>query len=211
MVDHLGVRREKMVLRLRRHIIGRLLAINPVDPRSREFILREPQSSIGSDESNDVVVRDPTVSRQHAIAKRRKRRWELVDANSSNGTFVGDTRITHKPASLGDGQEIRFGGARFVFRETPLAASQREDRRVRRPSKKPAFSLRTASEFVVLAFIIGFAVMQYLSYLNFKRTREHGLSGHADASAAAPISPPHSTGPASGVPSKYAAPAGQAP
>lgn len=178
-----------IVLGFRGRTVGRLLAINPVDPRSREFTLREPQSSIGSNESNDVVVRDPTVSKRHAILNRRKRRWELVDANSSNGTFLGDTRITDKPASLADGQEIRFGGARFVFRETRLTTNQRETP-VRRPSKKSAFSLRTASALVILALVIGFAVTQFLAYLNYKRTKEHILSSHADASATASVAPP---------------------
>ena len=178
-----------IVLGFRGRTVGRLLAINPVDPRSREFTLREPQSSIGSNESNDVVVRDPTVSKRHAILNRRKRRWELVDANSSNGTFLGDTRITDKPASLADGQEIRFGGARFVFRETRLTTNQRETP-VRRPRKKSAFSLRTASALVILALVIGFAVTQFLAYLNYKRTNEHILSSHADASATASVAPP---------------------
>jgi pSer/pThr/pTyr-binding forkhead associated (FHA) protein len=178
-----------MVLRFRRRTVGRLLAINPVDPRSREFTLREPQSSIGSNESNDVVLRDPTVSKQHAFVKRRKRRWELVDANSSNGTFLGNTRITDKPASLADGQEIRFGGARFLFRETRLATNQQETP-VRRQRKKSAFSLRTASALVILALVVGFAVTQFLAYLNYKRTKEHILSSHADASATASVAPP---------------------
>jgi pSer/pThr/pTyr-binding forkhead associated (FHA) protein len=178
-----------LVLRFRRHTVGRLLAINPVDTRSREFTLREPQTSIGSNESNDVVVRDPTVSKQHAILNRRKRRWELVDANSSNGTFLGDARITDKPAALADGQEIRFGGARFVFRETRLATNQREAP-VRRLRKKSAFSLRTASALVILALVVGFAVTQFLAYLNYKRTKEHILSSHADSSATASIASP---------------------
>jgi pSer/pThr/pTyr-binding forkhead associated (FHA) protein len=164
------------VLQLRKHTVGRLLAINPVDARSREFTLLKPQSSIGSGDSNDLVVRDPTVSKQHAILSRRRRRWELVDTNSSNGTFVGSIRITDKPASLADGQEISFGGAKFVFRQTALAASHREDRPLPPPRGKSAFSLRTASEFVILAFVIGFAAMQYLSYLNYRSTREHAVS-----------------------------------
>ena len=163
------------VLGLRKHTVGRLLAINPVDARSREFILREPQTSIGKDESNDVVVRDPTVSKKHAIVKRRRRRWELVDAKSSNGTFVGDARITDKPVSLADGQEIRFGGAKFVFRDALAAASQRYERR-ERPRRTSAFSIRTASAFAILAFVIGFAITQYVSYLNYKRANEHALS-----------------------------------
>jgi hypothetical protein len=185
------------VLGLRKHTVGRLLAINPVDARSREFILREPQTSIGNDESNDVIVRDRTVSRQHAIVKRRRRRWELVDAKSSNGTFVGDTRITDKPVSLADGQEIRFGGAKFVFRETRPEKTQRDVPRERRPRRKSAFSLRTASAFVILAFVIGFAVMQYVSYVNYKRANESALSAGKSGGAS--------------MPSKATAPSGHSP
>ena len=164
------------MLGLRKRTVGRLLAINPVDARSREFTLREPQTSIGNEESNDLVVRDPTVSRQHAIVKRRKRRWELVDAKSSNGTFVGDIRIADKPVSLTDGQEVRFGGAKFVFRDAPAPANQRDERRERRPRKQSAFSIRTAFAFVILASVIGFAITQYISYLNYKRANEHAVS-----------------------------------
>ena len=171
------------MLGLRKYTVGRLLAINPVDARSREFILREPETSIGKDESNDVVVRDSTVSRQHAIVKRRRRRWELVDSKSSNGTFVGDARITDKPVSLADGQEIRFGGAKFVFRETAPAKTQPDARRERRPRRKSAFSIRTACAFVIMASVIGFAITQYVSYLNYKRANEHALStGKGDVS-----------------------------
>ena len=174
------------VLGLRKQTVGRLLAINPVDARSREFILREPQTSIGKDESNDVVVRDPTVSKQHAIVKRRRRRWELVDAKSSNGTFVGDTRITDKPASLADGQEVRFGGAKFVFRETSPAEAEPDAPRESTPRGKSAFSFRTASAFVILAFVIGFAVMQYVSYVNYKRANENALSSGKGGGASMP-------------------------
>ncbi len=163
------------MLGLRKQTVGRLVAINPVDARSREFILREPETSIGKDESNDVVVRDATVSKRHAIMKRRRRRWELVDAKSSNGTFLGDTRITDKPVSLANGQEIRFGGAKFVFRDAPAATSRRDERR-ERPRRKSAFSIRTASAFVIVAFVIGFAITQYVSYLNYKRVNEQALS-----------------------------------
>jgi pSer/pThr/pTyr-binding forkhead associated (FHA) protein len=170
------------------------VAINPVDARSREFTLREPQTSIGNEESNDVVVRDPTVSRQHAIVMRRRRRWELVDAKSSNGTFVGDTRVTDKPVSIADGQEIRFGGAKFVFREMPLATTQREERPAPGPRRKSAFSIRTASAFVILAFVVGFAVTQYVSYLNYKRANEHALSASRGGVSSMPSKSTAATG-----------------
>jgi hypothetical protein len=91
---------------------------------------------------------------------------------------VGDTRVTVQPARLADGQEVRFGGAKFGFRETPIAPIQGEERRALPPRKQSALSLRTASAFVLLAFVVGFAVMQYLSYLNYKRANDHAISGH---------------------------------
>jgi hypothetical protein len=50
---------------------------------------------------------------------------------------------------------------------------------------------------VILAFVIGFAATQYLAYLNYKRTNERALAGHAEASAAASIPSVHSSGPGS--------------
>jgi FHA domain-containing protein len=143
-----------------------LMAINPADPDSRLFTLTKSECSIGSDESNDLVIRDNTVSRRHATIRRRRRRWELIDLGSTNGTFVDNSRISGS-AFLRDGQDVRFGGARLVFRRT--APSQPKGARtLARPLRRRFFRLRTAIELIIVAFVFGFAGTQYFSYINYR-------------------------------------------
>src|SRR4051812_37094216 len=43
---------------------------------------------IGSNEANDVVLRDPMVSRFHCRIERGPRSWRLIDQDSMNGTRI---------------------------------------------------------------------------------------------------------------------------
>ncbi len=163
-----------------------LMAINPADPDSRLFTLTKSDCSIGSDESNDFVIRDDTVSRRHATIRRRRRRWELIDLGSTNGTFVNNSRISGA-ALLRDGQDVRFGSARLVFRRT--APSQLKGARTFRPSLyRRFFRVRTAIELIIVAFVVGFAVTQYLSYVNYRHLAETRSS--ASKLAPSPGPPP---------------------
>lgn len=68
--------------------IGRLLATNPTELNAREFLLVKAKVTVGSDESNDFVIRDATVSRQHAVISFNQGRLEISDLKSTNGTFI---------------------------------------------------------------------------------------------------------------------------
>ncbi len=68
--------------------IGRLVATNAVDPRAREFLLLKDRMMVGSDEANDFVIRDATISRRHAILIFQAGRLEVKDLGSTNGTFL---------------------------------------------------------------------------------------------------------------------------
>ncbi|MEO6421030.1 MAG: FHA domain-containing protein, partial [Polyangiaceae bacterium] len=54
---------------------------------------------IGSHASNDLVLRDPAVSRFHCRLTREGRAWRVVDSGSSNGTILDGVRI--RDAELG--------------------------------------------------------------------------------------------------------------
>lgn len=84
-----------------------LLAVNPAARATRELKLSRPESSVGSDESNDLVIRDGTVSRRHALLRLRRRRgrWQVVDNGSTNGTYVGEKKAVAW-ITLHDGEEI---------------------------------------------------------------------------------------------------------
>ncbi|HEY5907708.1 MAG TPA: FHA domain-containing protein, partial [Vicinamibacteria bacterium] len=54
------------------------------------------------------------VSRAHARLERRGEAWVVIDLGSTNYTRVNGNRIGE--AELQDGDEVRFGRARCVFR-----------------------------------------------------------------------------------------------
>src|SRR5271163_682132 len=92
-----------------------LLAVNPTAAVARELRLIRLESSVGSGESNDVRIRDDTVSRRHALIRQHGRRWQVIDSGSANGTYVGKRKAVDW-INIRDGEEVRFGGAQFVFR-----------------------------------------------------------------------------------------------
>jgi pSer/pThr/pTyr-binding forkhead associated (FHA) protein len=69
---------------------------------------------IGRDQSDDVVLASPAVSRAHARVERRGDEFWLLDLDSRNGTFVGSRRIDEQ--RLEDGDTIRIGAARMAFK-----------------------------------------------------------------------------------------------
>lgn len=87
----------------------------------KEFRLGEV-TNIGRDASqNDIVVDEPSVSRQHARVRLENGRFVLYDLASSNGTFVNNQQV-QKQALL-EGDTIRFGNVDFYFMEVKQSKS----------------------------------------------------------------------------------------
>ncbi len=63
---------------------------------------------IGRDETCDVVVPEPGVSRRHAEIRAVGDAWEVVDLGSSAGTFVNGRQVTQAP--LSGTSSVRVGG-----------------------------------------------------------------------------------------------------
>ncbi|HKX13156.1 MAG TPA: FHA domain-containing protein, partial [bacterium] len=77
-----------------------------------EFILGE-NTSIGRSPSNDIVLKESKVSRQHAAINYIGGNYVLVDLKSSNGVFVNGKKI--EEAALRDGDEVSVGSFKFQF------------------------------------------------------------------------------------------------
>jgi DNA-binding NtrC family response regulator len=78
---------------------------------------------IGTHSSNDVVLRDPAVSRFHCKLTYESSRWRLQDSGSLNGTLLDDVRV--RDADLGDQGVIALGDSVLHLRasegiEVPL-------------------------------------------------------------------------------------------
>jgi len=70
--------------------------------------------TVGTLESNDVVVDADGVSRVHAVFERFGDTWCVRDLGSRNGTFVNGGRIIGERA-LHSGDEIVLGRLRLLF------------------------------------------------------------------------------------------------
>jgi phosphoserine phosphatase RsbU/P len=71
------------------------------------FVLTRASSSIGRSPDQDLVLREAFVSRRHALLTQHSGECELVDQQSSHGTFVNGTRIAR--ALLKAGDTLQFG------------------------------------------------------------------------------------------------------
>lgn len=77
--------------------------------------LRAGTNSVGSAETNDVVLRGRFVSARHAVLKHSPESgFRVLDLDSTNGTFVNDERVREKTVS--DGDRIRFGNIQGILK-----------------------------------------------------------------------------------------------
>jgi pSer/pThr/pTyr-binding forkhead associated (FHA) protein len=83
--------------------------------KGREYPIRVPLAHIGRGTHNDVSIPDDSVSDTHAKLQRRADGWYLSDVGSTNGTYVGGTRITGE-RRLDGAPDVRVGGVKMIFR-----------------------------------------------------------------------------------------------
>jgi hypothetical protein len=77
--------------------------------------------TLGRTQNNDVVVPDTSISKFHAFFRVAPGLFEVADAGSRNGTFVGDKRLEPKVMTrLKPGEFVRF--ARLNFQLLDAAA-----------------------------------------------------------------------------------------
>jgi DNA-binding NtrC family response regulator len=78
--------------------------------------------SIGSQAEADLVITDGTVSRYHAELALLPQGVRVKDLGSTNGTFLGDSRI--ESAIVQVGAEVRVGRTRFEILEADVPAPE---------------------------------------------------------------------------------------
>lgn len=84
----------------------------------RFFALRQDTITVGKDATlSDFVLRDPSVSREHARLQRQGDQFVLTDLASSNGTSINKQAVNQ--AMLRDGDVIYIGSTVLVFKHVP--------------------------------------------------------------------------------------------
>lgn len=70
--------------------------------------------TVGRARNNDVVLPSSEVSNFHAYFKGEDGRWYVIDADSANGTYRGNERLTG-PRELGASDPVAFSRVRCRF------------------------------------------------------------------------------------------------
>jgi predicted component of type VI protein secretion system len=84
----------------------------------REYVLRNERALVGRAPHCRIVVRDPLVSREHALLRVSPMEVQIEDLGSANGVFVNNVRITGL-CPLRDGDHVLLG-----TRELRISAAQ---------------------------------------------------------------------------------------
>ena len=93
-------------------ISPRLVAIyGPLSGQT--FYLDKPVVSIGRQLSNDIILNDLHVSREHCLIRSEGDEYVIEDLNSANGTYVNGEQVTVSP--LKEGSLIDVDNSLFRF------------------------------------------------------------------------------------------------
>lgn len=81
------------------------------------FIVNKDRFIIGrGKQSSDLTIKDPNVSRQHAMVEYLNGQYYMVDMGSTNGVEFSGQRITRKAIGEGDQYRICDHEVRFSYR-----------------------------------------------------------------------------------------------
>ena len=83
------------------------------DGSSYNYPLIKTETTIGRGKSNDVVLADSTVSRNHAKITRSKKNYFITDLGSYNGTKLNDMPVQN--TILEDKDQIKIGHNKLTF------------------------------------------------------------------------------------------------
>jgi uncharacterized protein YkwD len=159
---------------------ARLVALGAAP--AREYELEAREVSVGSAADNRIVVAEHTVSRHHARLVRKLATYQLVDLDSTNGTFVNGRRV-RGVVTLKRGDEVRFGAARFAFLTGRKVIASPAPWGIR-------IGFATVAGMLVLLFLVAFvATRHYLDSPGTGAPRAPAASATAAAAKSASVLP----------------------
>ncbi|MBR0484126.1 MAG: FHA domain-containing protein [Oscillospiraceae bacterium] len=114
----LAVGRESTLCRKRwRKVSANLELRRKEEKKEIHHPLEADEILLGRHSSADIQLKDPSVSRYHAVMTVTGGIWTVTDLNSKSGTFVNDQRVRQKKLAPGDC--IRLGNAKLWLAKRP--------------------------------------------------------------------------------------------
>lgn len=101
--------------RHRREENALIMLVNKSTGESKPVLYWE--NSLGRSKSSDIMIDDPTVSRDHAVLLRRKEGWFVNDVGSKSGTFVNGN-LTEGRTALRVDDVIKMGKSEYIIKRT---------------------------------------------------------------------------------------------
>ncbi|MBI3272140.1 MAG: Flp pilus assembly complex ATPase component TadA [Planctomycetes bacterium] len=95
--------------------MSELLIRNRNEKKVMKAVFSVRKISIGSDETNAICLKAPSVSRHHCVLELEGGTFVLHDLGSKNGTYVGEDRVT-EPVEIGDGGRFAVGPFDLIFK-----------------------------------------------------------------------------------------------
>ena len=98
-------------VRIRRAVLQRV-------SNGEQILLEGENLTIGksANQANYVIQGNKTISRVHVTIRKVGEDYEIMDMNSSNGTFVNGRRISGDAIKLKDQDKVRLSDEEFIFK-----------------------------------------------------------------------------------------------
>lgn len=117
---------------------GSWMVMNQGPQPGQTFVLDRDRLTVGRDPSNDVVINDAQISRQHARITRQGEKLVIEDLGSTNGTFANGMRLAG-PHVLTNGDVIGLGDSvTLTYYEVGAAEETLVGRPAAQPPRPPA-------------------------------------------------------------------------
>ena len=97
----------------KKEVVGWIVIMNG-NQKGTDDRLYPGKNTMGAAADNDIVITDEFLSSRHAMIRYEDGRYELLDAESTNGCFVNDKKVTKE--ELIDNDSIRLGRTEFRFK-----------------------------------------------------------------------------------------------
>ncbi|MEP7002137.1 MAG: FHA domain-containing protein [bacterium] len=127
-----------------RPVVAILESMNEGPGKGTKYELRSALGHVGRGAHNDVRLSDESVSETHAKLQKREDGWYVVDMDSTNGTYIGGSRVNGERKVEGS-PDVRFGGMKFRFTPAVTGAAAEQDAKgtraiasIARPQPAPA-------------------------------------------------------------------------